>query len=111
MRGPEKIIKVSITDDYNPNVPVKDRILMEETMDVLETVNLLKTFGIVRTRESLYALWKTPFRNISQSWWVDPEKYDGLLEKCPLSQKDNLRTAIERRSLHVNVQPFSRKGW
>jgi len=110
MNKPEKIIKFSITDDRNPNAPLKERTLMEQTMDVSETVKLLAQFGINRSRESLYSLWKTPYRNISRSWWVDPDKYNLVIDKCTIPRQ-TVSEAIAHRSVHVTVQPFSRKGW
>lgn len=115
MNKPEKIIKFSITDDSNPNAPLKDRAIIEQTMDVADTVKMLEQFGIKRTRESLYTLWKTPYRNISRTWWINPDlnedNYKLLLDRCPVIERYRLKQAIERRSVHVHIQPHSRKPW
>jgi len=86
-----------------------ERIIMEQVVDVKQASEQLKQFGIIISRDLLYSCWRTPYRNNTRSWWLNPQYQDKLIADCPLSSKHNLRLAFQRQAVHINVHPYNRK--
>jgi len=67
MNHPHKMVKLFITDDYDPNKKMHERIIMEQVVDVKQASEQLKQFGIIISRDLLYSCWRTPYRNNTRS--------------------------------------------